>query len=140
MASEFNNVTVLHGKCYCGCIVFEATAKSPSISHCHCNGCREWTGGGVWSAVPCDTFKATRGSPKKFQRKGGPVKLFCDNCGTGLCNDVSAAPLPFNFTVAAGLLTEHASLKPSFHCQTATKVSWLDTSADEIPAFEGWPQ
>ena len=67
--------TVLHGKCYCGALAFEASSPLPEIIHCHCKGCRDWTGAAFYSAVPCATLTLTSGTPKTFQRKGGACLL-----------------------------------------------------------------
>eukprot|EP00446_Apocalathium_sp_SHHI-4_P006349 CAMPEP_0177155172 /NCGR_PEP_ID=MMETSP0367-20130122/2024_1 /TAXON_ID=447022 ORGANISM="Scrippsiella hangoei-like, Strain SHHI-4" /NCGR_SAMPLE_ID=MMETSP0367 /ASSEMBLY_ACC=CAM_ASM_000362 /LENGTH=139 /DNA_ID=CAMNT_0018600487 /DNA_START=50 /DNA_END=469 /DNA_ORIENTATION=- len=127
----------LSGQCYCGALEFKATTPKPEVIHCHCKGCRDWTGGIAYSAVPCSFVEFVKGTPKEFQRNGGPTKVFCGDCGTGICNKVNFGP--FTATVAAGILNESTSLKTSMHCQLAGKVPWADTSADGIPTFKGFP-
>ena len=138
--ADSNAVTnsVLHGKCYCGAIAFECITDSPEVIHCHCQGCRDWTGGIAYSAVFTQTFTVVNGGvPKEFQRKGGPKKFFCGDCGTGLCNNVVFGEV--RYTVSAGLLEESANMSAIFHCQMKGKVGWADTSGDGLPTFDLFP-
>jgi hypothetical protein len=132
-----NEMATLHGKCYCGAIEFELPRTSDTqILHCHCKGCREWTGAAFFSAIMVDSVRVTKGVPKQFQREGGPVKHFCVDCGTGLYNGIFGGT---KFTAAAGLVAENAELESSAHCQMVRKVPWCNTSADGKPAYEEWP-
>ena len=65
------------------------------------------------------------------------MKIFCGDCGTGICNKVSFGP--FNFTVAAGIIDENAGLPSQMHCQMKDKKPWYDISADGKPNFDGFP-
>eukprot|EP00931_Biecheleriopsis_adriatica_P061255 TRINITY_DN36823_c0_g1_i1.p1 TRINITY_DN36823_c0_g1~~TRINITY_DN36823_c0_g1_i1.p1 ORF type:complete len:141 (+),score=18.39 TRINITY_DN36823_c0_g1_i1:68-490(+) len=131
-------VITLHGKCYCCALEFEAVASGePTVIHCHCNECREWTGGIAYSAVPCASVTFTKGTPKTFKRPGGPEKSFCEDCGTGIMNSVTFGPV--KYTVAAGLFKESGTLQTQLHCQLRGRIPWADCSADGKPAFEGFP-
>jgi len=101
-------------------------------------GCREWTGGIAYSAVPTHSFTVVNGGiPKEFQRENGPKKFFCGDCGTGLCNNVVFGKV--KFTVAAGILEEHSKIPAQLHCQMVGKVNWANTSADGLPTFDQFP-
>jgi hypothetical protein len=131
---------VLHGKCYCGALEYEArppAGAAAEVIHCHCDGCREWTGGIAYSAVACASVTFTKGVPKQFKRAGGPAKSFCGDCGTGIMNDVTFGAI--KHTVAAGLLRESSTLKTLLHCQMVNKAPWADTSADGKPTHERFP-
>mmetsp|Transcript_13828 Transcript_13828/g.36639 ORF Transcript_13828/g.36639 Transcript_13828/m.36639 type:complete len:140 (-) Transcript_13828:116-535(-) len=130
--------TTLHGKCYCSALEFEATTPGePTVIHCHCKECREWTGSIAYSAVACASVTFTKGTPKVFQRTGGPEKSFCGDCGTGVMNNVSFGP--YKHTVAAGLFQESVTLQTQMHCQVHEKIPWADCSADGKPVFQKFP-
>jgi hypothetical protein len=133
--------TTFKGQCYCSAIEFECVVPGdPAVIHCHCIGCRDWTGGIAYSALACSSVTFTKGTPKQFQRESGPVKSFCGDCGTGIMNNVVFGNI--RHTVAAGIIKldqDQPPLQTALHCQLAGKVPWADCSADGKPSFDKFP-
>jgi hypothetical protein len=77
----------IDGGCYCGALRFASTGDPAFQAQCHCRECQYFSGGhpNVVMALPEDSFKYTKGTPKKFRRSDLPTPVsreFCADCGT----------------------------------------------------------
>lgn len=77
----------MQGRCYCGELHYEVTAKPLMKAQCHCRECQYITGGGpnFFMLVPDAGFAFTKGTPREFARSdldNPRLRQFCPTCGT----------------------------------------------------------
>ena len=75
----------LHGRCLCGSVGISAPQASKSITACHCNMCRRWTGGALL-IIDCGKDIALHGKEHVafHQTSAMGERAFCSNCGSSL--------------------------------------------------------
>lgn len=75
------------GKCLCGKVTATLTPKEESFGACHCNRCRKWSGG-ILFTVDCGTdFEFPRESERNittFDSSDWAERGFCRFCGTNI--------------------------------------------------------
>lgn len=72
------------GKCLCGAVRVEVTRYTPTVSACHCETCRRWSGSAVWGFDAPEDAVTIRGEPKYFRSSSFAQRAFCADCGTHL--------------------------------------------------------
>ena len=76
--------TPITGGCLCGAVRYEITAPVTALRACHCLNCQKHTGSGgsVNAVVPKDSFRITKGEPKKYDdsatQSGRTLSRLCD--------------------------------------------------------------
>ncbi len=73
----------MKGSCLCGAVSVEAEAHN-DVGLCHCNMCRRWSGGPMFS-VHCGSNVTLQGdSITRYQSSDWAQRGFCSCCGTHL--------------------------------------------------------
>jgi len=74
-----------NGKCLCGAVQFEVEVANTEVAACHCNMCRNWSGGPMITIDCGDSFKVSAQAPiLRFQSSEWAERGFCTLCGTHL--------------------------------------------------------
>ena len=130
----------LTGGCLCGAVRYEITAPVTTLRACHCLNCQKHTGSGgsVNAVVPKDSFRITKGEPKKYEdsatQSGRTLsRNFCGNCGSPLFSQRN--PDIGIRIVRAGSLDNSDGLKISANIWMTTARSWdlIDPSTECHP-------
>lgn len=121
---------VLTGQCYCGAVVFNASAAPSTVSYCHCTDCRRLSG------APVAAFAAFQEGAVQFHAPLGPPvsyapgvsRWFCASCGSQLAARYDY--LPGQTYVPLGLIDQAEDFPPVMHCHADARLSWLHISDD----------
>ncbi|MCP1198975.1 GFA family protein [Notoacmeibacter sp. MSK16QG-6] len=123
--------SVANGRCRCGAVRFELTAKPHFASYCHCEDCRRATG------APVVAFIGIYDNEIEWQGKvdgeyGEPpvTRFFCSSCGSPIgYRDDRLAGRIYLYTAA---LDEPSRFAPTVHAFWPEKLSWLMLE-DDLP-------
>ncbi len=109
------------GRCMCGAVGVNGTAKAPEVAACHCNMCRRWSSGPYFE-VSCEnvTFEGEN-NISTIRSSDWAERGFCKKCGSNLFYHIIDSD---EFQIAAGLLNEQSDLHLS-----------LQVFVDEKPPF-----
>ena len=125
------------GGCLCGAVRYEITAPVTALRACHCLNCQKHTGSGgsVNAVVPKDSFRITKGEPKKYEdsatQSGRTLsRHFCGNCGSPLFSQRN--PDIGIRIVRAGTLDDSSGMKIAANIWTSTARPWdhIDPSTE----------
>ena len=110
------------------------------MAQCHCRECQYITGGSpnLFTAMPPDGFKYTKGAPKQFSRSDleKPVtREFCAECGTHM---VIRSRVPV-VMVEVGTLDDPTLFAPKTAIYIVDKQPFHRVPQN-MPAFERLPQ
>lgn len=74
------------GRCLCGAVSFRATEVPDTISACHCEMCRRWTGSALIEVSVSDKNVTWSGREHIAKRatSAWAERAWCKECGTGL--------------------------------------------------------
>ncbi len=72
------------GKCLCGEVTFEAEAVDAHIHSCHCNTCRNWSGGPLLAAAAESVAFSGESSISRYDSSEWAERGFCSRCGSNL--------------------------------------------------------
>ena len=112
------------GKCLCGEVALVANTVELNVHACHCNMCRQWTGGPLL-AIDCGNDVEFEGeaSITTYSSSEWAERGFCSKCGSSLFYKLKQNG---QFIVPAGILNIESELvfdhqifidsKPSFYC------------------------
>ncbi|HXC49509.1 MAG TPA: GFA family protein [Candidatus Limnocylindrales bacterium] len=133
---------IVHGRCHCGEIAYEADVDPERAGICHCTDCQMLSGSAYRVAVLADrdSFSITRGHPKIYVKTAESgnrrAHAFCSNCGTPVYS--SAVTDPPTYALRVGCLDQRAELAPKRQIWCASAVPWSsDLSA--LPKISGQP-
>ncbi|HYQ15973.1 MAG TPA: GFA family protein [Polyangiaceae bacterium] len=130
----------LGGTCLCGAVAYETDVHPRVTVACHCSACRKATGSafGVWSLVPKDSFRFSKGESNVAEHASSEHarRLFCKTCGTTLGNLTSRRPTFMH--VAAGTFDGAPPLRIAMHVYATSKAPWFEIS-DSLPQHEAEP-
>ncbi|MBP8227595.1 MAG: GFA family protein [Pararheinheimera sp.] len=84
-ASQVQTPGAIHGHCLCGKVNIKATGVALSAGACHCQYCRRWSGGPLFT-LDCGTEVKLDGACfiSAFHSSEWAERGFCNNCGTHL--------------------------------------------------------
>ncbi|MBY4894931.1 GFA family protein [Rhodobacteraceae bacterium N5(2021)] len=120
------------GRCYCGGVQVNATARPQTVSYCHCSDCRRLSGAPV-AAFAAFASADLRFTPSKGPRRSfskGVDRWFCPDCGTQLAATYDY--LLDQVYVPLGLLDQANTLAPESHGHTDSALPWLHIE-DDLP-------
>lgn len=112
------------GSCLCGAVQLTIKAMSQQIGACHCNMCRQWSGGPLL-AVDCgdDVVLAGDENIAVFNSSDWAERGFCRQCGTHLFYRLKQNQQHF---IPVGLLTESDTLVFDHQVFIDEKPSYYD--------------
>jgi hypothetical protein len=74
----------IDGRCLCGACTLTAVPGAEAGA-CHCEMCRQWSGGIFIGVSVGDTLEIAEGSPvKTFKSSDWGQRVFCSECGSNL--------------------------------------------------------
>lgn len=128
---------MVHGRCLCGDVAFEAAGDFGVMAHCHCSMCRKAHGAAFATYVSTDEdgFRWMRGIDEagEYESSPGARRAFCSRCGSVLPGgDSGRVFLP------AGCLDEDPGVRPVSHIFVGSKASWYEI-ADPLERFDAYP-
>ncbi|MEM9763783.1 MAG: GFA family protein [Pseudomonadota bacterium] len=129
---------IVHGRCHCGEITFEAEVDPEEVFVCHGEDSRVLSSSAFLTVVPCrrNAFFPLAGTPRFYIMKaegGGRRALaFCGTCGTAI-HSTDADDRGADFILRTGILVEAATLSPRHQTCTESALPWLGT----IPGLPG---
>lgn len=117
---------LVHGKCHCGAIGYEAEVIPGTVAICHCSDCQAFAGGPYRAMIRPDpaSFKLS-GTPKHYTKTAASgrqrVQGFCSACGSQL---YAADPDGGNLALRIGVIDERHQLgRPA-------RQIWCDSALD----------
>ncbi|MES2185953.1 MAG: GFA family protein [Pseudomonadota bacterium] len=132
---------LVHGRCHCGNIAYEAEVDPARVALCHCTDCQMLTGSAyrVSLPVPAADFHLLRGTPRAYTKTGTSgarrVHAFCPDCGTPVYSCAEGASPPA-YSLRIGCLDERAALPPRRQIWCGSAMPWSrDVTA--VPGQEG---
>ena len=124
------------GACFCGAVNFEVTGEPMLQGLCHCNDCRQWSGGPVTSYPlwQSGNVRVTGGEDKvvSYSKTGQAERKHCGQCGGAVMTAIPAAGI----TDVYPHLLKGFSFKPQAHVHYGVRVLDLD---DGLPKFKDMP-
>jgi hypothetical protein len=129
----------LEGGCLCGAVRYRIGAEPDHAGFCHCRMCQRAAGAPVlaWLTVARNAFAWTKGEPDVYRSSAKAERLFCGACGTQLVFREAALPDELDVTLAS--LDEPASVRPSHHIWTSSRIPWFDVADDLLRYPEHGP-
>lgn len=84
-ASSDNTAATYTGKCLCGAVTLRVQHWKPTMSACHCNICRGWSGGPSMT-LECHEAPQIEGIEhvRTYASSDWAERGFCSHCGTHL--------------------------------------------------------
>jgi hypothetical protein len=82
--TEKAKIASASGKCLCGAVTFEAKAVDTHIHSCHCNMCRNWSGGPLLSALAGSVSFEGEANIGRYDSSMWAERGFCSKCGSNL--------------------------------------------------------
>jgi hypothetical protein len=120
---------IVHGRCHCGEISYEAEIDPAQVSICHCSDCQTLTGTVYRVSVPAkaDALRFVKGAPKIYVKIADSGRKraqgFCGHCGTPIYAADEREPQVFN--LRTGALAERAELTPSRQIWCRSALDWV---------------
>jgi hypothetical protein len=128
---------LVHGKCHCGAIGYEAEVTPGTVAICHCADCQAFAGGPYRAMLrpdPPQSFEL-RGTPKHYAKTADSgrtrVQAFCGTCGSHL---YAADPDGTNLGLRIGAIAERHELG------APVRQIWCDSALDWAFDLEGIPR
>lgn len=118
---------LVHGKCHCGEISYEAKVIPGTIAICHCSDCQAFAGAAYRAMIrPDPTSFKLNGTPKRYTKTADSgrqrVQGFCGTCGSHL---YAADPDGGNLALRIGVICERRELgKPVRQLWCDSALSW----------------
>src|SRR5919198_3537468 len=79
-------MAMIHGRCLCGEVAWEAPGPLEFMSHCHCSRCRKSHGAAfaTYCMAAVETLRLTRGEDAivRYESSPGMRRPFCRRCGS----------------------------------------------------------
>ena len=130
------------GRCYCGTIKYEISAKPETAFQCHCRECQYITGGNpnIVMVFPKEAFSYTSAAASTFSRADleTPVtRHFCSNCGTGIGTESPARP--HAMIVKVGILDDPSTFEAKAAIFTCDMQPY-HTLPEGVPSFDKRPR
>ena len=130
---------MLSGKCMCGRVKYEVTAKPRFMYECHCGKCRAASGASFVTniIVDADRFKITAGKEKLASYESSPGKLrhFCSVCGSPIYSQGEKTKQVVS--IRCGTLQQDPGTRVAYHAFVASKAAWVAIH-DDLPQFDDW--
>ena len=125
---------IVTGGCLCGDVRYRIDCAPVEALYCHCKMCRSAHGAPIvaWLSVSCQGFSITAGDPVAYNSSAKAVRCFCGRCGTPLTWQTIENPLLIDVSISS--LDDPASVEPSLHIWTESRIAWFDT-ADRLPRY-----
>ncbi|MFK8017076.1 MAG: GFA family protein [Gammaproteobacteria bacterium] len=119
-----SETTSRKGVCVCGEVTLNAAKASNSVSACHCNSCRRWSGG-PFIDLNCGDEVSIEGaqSVSVFNSSDWAERGFCKHCGTHLFYRLKASN---QYMIPVGLFTTDDNLQFSTQVFIDEKPDYYD--------------
>lgn len=130
---------IVHGRCHCGGISYEAEIDPARVSACHCTDCQRLSGSPYRVSVPAprETFRLLQGTPRTYVKTADSgnqrIHAFCPVCAAPVYASAVSDP-PF-YSLRVGCLDERASLPPQRQIWCKSAVDWSGDLSD-VPRVE----
>lgn len=82
--TETAKIASASGRCLCGAVTFEAKEVATHIHSCHCNMCRNWSGGPLLSALAGSVIFEGEANISRYDSSVWAERGFCSKCGSNL--------------------------------------------------------
>ncbi|MEM7498838.1 MAG: GFA family protein [Pseudomonadota bacterium] len=132
---------MVHGRCHCGGVTFEAEVEPDEAFICHCTDCRALSASAFRTLVRCrrNAFYPLTGTPRFYIKKAESgarrALAFCGNCGSAI-HSTDADDRAADYFIRTGVLAEAAALAPRRQLWTVSALPWLE----RIPHLPGRPR
>ena len=131
---------LVHGRCHCGHIAFEAEIDPQGVRLCNCTDCQTLSSAPFrWNVrTQAGTFKLLAGTPKEYVKtaESGNKRAqgFCPECGTGIYS-APTEPDRKVYVVRVGTLAERRQLAPTGQIWMRSAHPWVAGAAG-LPGTE----
>jgi len=100
------------GKCMCGAVKYTAKELKTELGACHCEMCRQWTGGPLLSFSSRAVDWTGEDKITTFKSSDWAERAFCSVCGSGLFYRVTApGPYQGQFHIPFGTLDDQSGFE-----------------------------
>lgn len=131
------------GRCFCGEIEFTLLGKPEAMAYCHCDSCRQWSGGplSAFTLWKPENMKITKGEKNLGGFTGNPLsdvkevvsnRVWCKSCGGHVFTE---HPIMGVIDVPA-VVIEDFNFQPGFHVHYQESVHPIP---DGLPKFRDLP-
>ena len=125
--------TYLEGGCLCGHIRYRAEGLPHSVTHCHCEQCRRYTGAIYATGLAYKTadIEWLHGEPTVYLATDDSIngRSFCPKCGSSVADH----QLEYDeIWLYVGTLDHPESVTPQNHIYTAETIPWVKIG-DDLP-------
>jgi hypothetical protein len=134
---------IVHGRCHCGAIAYEAEVEAGNVNICHCLDCQTLTGSAFRANIqaPAASFRLLEGVPRRYIKTvdsgAKRVHALCETCGGPVysCDPES----PKTYSLRIGALDERDQLgSPARQIWTKRRLPWVPAIGN-VPEIEGQP-
>ncbi|KFI09872.1 GFA family protein [Vibrio coralliilyticus] len=127
----------MKGTCLCGFVEVQAEEEH-EVSLCHCNMCRQWSGGPL-HAIHCHSKVQFSGnSIKRYRSSEWAERGFCSTCGTHLFYYLIPGD---EYVLSVGLFQEHSfSLKNEIFVDEKPGYYELNSGSHKMTAQQVFEQ
>lgn len=124
------------GRCLCGDVRYEWTAKPKWAAHCHCESCRRTCSAPFTSffGIADEAWRWTGAEPRLYESSPGVRRFFCGRCGTPMAYAADRFPGETHFYAAS--MDNPETYAPTAHVYVAERLSWVHL-ADDLREYEG---
>jgi hypothetical protein len=125
------------GGCQCGALRFETSAPLQSVYVCHCRMCQKSVGGpfAVFTMLPRESFRWTRGQPAEWASSSLGFRQFCHRCGTPVGYRFRVGEESKSQYLTGGVFDDFRAIQPNAQWGLESKHPWL-SSLSAIPVRE----
>ena len=78
------NIESANGRCLCGAVIFAAQEVETHFHTCHCDMCRNWSGGPLLAAKAKSVRFGGEENIRRFSSSDWAERGFCSRCGSNL--------------------------------------------------------
>ncbi len=125
------------GGCQCGALRFETTLPLDAVYVCHCRMCQKSVGGpfAVFTKLPLEGFRWTRGQPAEWASSSLGVRQFCPSCGTPVGYRYKAGEETKDQYLTGGAFDDFQSIVPTVQFDSESRLRWMD-HLNELPVHD----
>lgn len=126
----------MEGGCLCGHIRYRAAGSPHSVTHCHCEQCRRYTGAICATGVAhkAENIDWLNGEPTLYRESDASIngRSFCPKCGSSIADHKLTDG---DIWLYVGTLDHPATVAPQNHIFIEEKIPWVSID-DGLQKFD----
>lgn len=132
---------IFSGRCLCGAVTYECSARPIVMGNCHCRDCQRASGGAYAAGIVVPVSAVTVSGEVRYYDSiadNGHVmsRGFCPVCGSRLFG--KGARAPESMSIMAGTLDDPTFFRPQADIYVSSAQAW-DHMNPRLPKFQKMP-